>query len=77
MSHKDDWQAWHEERVRFKARETEGFTKDMDALKAHILTLLEVVPKDKAGWPVGQALAPLTYLVRERDRATKCLQSVS
>ena len=43
---KADWQPWHDEIKRFKARETEGLDKDLKALEAHIKKLREICPKD-------------------------------
>lgn len=63
-----DWELWEKERTYFKARETEGFTKDFAALEAHIKRLQEVAPKDKAGWPVGQALKVIDQLQRDFHR---------
>ncbi|MBA7663060.1 hypothetical protein ES703_71098 [subsurface metagenome] len=43
------WKAWHSERERYRHRDSEGFTKDVDALEAHIQKLVELAPKDQAG----------------------------
>ena len=76
MPTKDDWELWHQERVNFAHRDTEGFTKDLSALKAHILKLQEVCPKDKAGWPVGTALILLGQLRKEHDRFQRYLDQL-
>jgi len=68
MPTKDDWTAWHEERGRFLARETKGFSKDLEALEQHIKNLTELAPKDKAGWPVVTALIAIGRLQKDYSR---------
>jgi len=65
---KNGWEAWQEEREDFLARETEGFTKDLRALKQHIRTLGKVCPKDEAGFPVQTALIHIDRLTKEYNR---------
>lgn len=74
MNTKDDWKPWHEERERFYTRDTEGFILDLEALKAHILKLQQVCPKDKAGWPHSTALVVLDLLHKEYFAAKKLLE---
>lgn len=69
-----DWTAWHEERKRFQARDTQGFTKDLKAFEQHIKNLTQVCPKDAAGWPVGTALYHLDILQKEYDRFKEYLE---
>jgi hypothetical protein len=73
----EDWKLWHEERQAFAARETEGFTKDLEALKEHILRLQAVAPKDNAGWPVTTALISLDKLKREYDRFVTIVANIT
>lgn len=68
MQNKADWAAWHNERYAFAHRETEGFTRDLEALKQHILKLEEVCPKDKANWPAPDALTVLVKLHEDHFR---------
>jgi len=68
MLHSEDWGEWDGERKRCTARDTEGFNKDLTALEAHIKTLREVCPKDKAGFPVSTALNHIGRLTREFNR---------
>jgi len=68
MSEPQDWSKWHDERKRFLARDTEGFTKDLAALEAHIQALRAVCPKDEAGVPVTTAFFYLDRLTREYGR---------
>lgn len=63
-----DWSIWDEERQAFAARDTEGFTKDLAALEAHIKVLREVCPKDKAGFPVMTAVFHIDWLTQECNR---------
>lgn len=76
MANKEDWEQWNHERANFSGRDTEGFTKDLKALKNHIRKLQEVCPKDKAGWPVGTALKVLDKLRKEHDRLHKYLDQL-
>ena len=62
-----DWVSWHAERAAFKRRETEGITRDMEALKAHILKLQDLAPKDGTGFPSLSALNVLDTLRRDYD----------
>ena len=64
---KNSWVPWNEERQTYGQRESAGFTKDLQALKEHIRKLQEVCPKDKAGWPVAQALDVLDRLKRDYE----------
>lgn len=68
MSEKADWTQWNEERRIFAHRDTEGLTKDLKALKAHILKLQAVCPKDSAQWPVRLALDVIRGLQKDYDR---------
>ena len=61
------------ERETFAARETRGFTDDLKALKEHILKLQNICPKDKAGWPVGNALSSIRQLQNDYNRFTRYL----
>lgn len=45
-----DWEKWNEERQHFQELETLGWDADIAALEKHIQKLIEVAPKDKAGW---------------------------
>lgn len=76
MTTKDNWSNWNNEQHNFAHRDTEGFTKDLAALKAHISKLQEVCPKDKAGWPVGTALNVLDKLRKEHDRFQRYLDQL-
>jgi len=71
-----DWKAWHEERERFKKRDTSGFLADIEALAQHILKLQEVCPRDAAGWPAGTALAALDKLKKDLDRFKRYLDQL-
>lgn len=73
MTTKDTWEKWNEERDRFNARETMGFSRDLDALEAHIKKLTRVCPKDEAGWPTGKALTVIDSLRRDYDRFKRYL----
>lgn len=64
-----DWQAWNEERERFRELETQGYEQDMATLEAHIKKLLEIAPKDKASWVNLNALDVITLLKRDLERA--------
>jgi len=68
MKEVDDWQAWDKERADFQGRDTEGFTKDLEALEAHIKALAVVAPKDTAGWPVQTALIHIRMLTKDYNR---------
>lgn len=74
--HKEDWQAWHEEINRYKNRETEGLTRDLEALEAHIKKLREVAPKDKAGYLQTNALIYLNTLQNRLDGVKTYLSRV-
>jgi len=73
---KKDWVNWHEERERFSVRGTEGFTKDLEALEAHIKKLIEFAPKDDAGWPVLTALNALQDLKADHARFKRYLDII-
>jgi len=62
-----DWKAWNEERNRYRGYHTQGFDADIKALEIHIRQLKEVAPKDKANWPVRNALSVIDHL--EEDLA--------
>ena len=68
MTEGADWRAWDKERRDFQGRDTEGFTRDLLALEAHIKVLAEVAPKDRAGWPVQTALIHIGRLTSEYNR---------
>ncbi|MBA7606768.1 hypothetical protein ES703_13918 [subsurface metagenome] len=59
VSHKEDWQAWHDEIKRYQQLGTEGLDKDLATLADHIDRLGKVAPKDKAG---GRHTDALIYL---------------
>lgn len=65
---KDDWELWNKEREAFNSTETEGFTKDLAALEAHIRQLQKLAPKDSAGWPTANALRVIDQLQRDFGR---------
>jgi len=73
---KDDWKMWNEERERFQKRDTEGFTQDLKALTIHILKLQDLAPKDKANWPVGQALRVIDGLQSQQRVFTTWLEQL-
>jgi len=77
MPSKEDWTKWNEVRNCFQDRDTEGFTKDLEALRAHIKTLRDVSPKDKAGVPETTALLYLDRLTAEYNRFKNYMESVS
>lgn len=64
----EDWKAWNDERQKYSEYDSQGFKADIATLTAHIETLKQVAPKDKAGWPDWHALRVLDML--ERDLAT-------
>lgn len=64
MPKREEWNAWHEEREAFLARDSAGFTQDLKALEEHIKKLTEICPKDAAGWPVGTALNHIIKLTK-------------
>ncbi|MBA7661740.1 hypothetical protein ES703_69760 [subsurface metagenome] len=74
---KNSWQPWRDEIKRFKARETQGLTKDMAALEAHIKKLREICPKDSAGYPHITALIYLNRLQMHLDGVKSYLAGVS
>lgn len=59
--------AWNKERESFERRETEGFAKDLLALKTHIRALHQLAPKDETGWPVDKANLVIKHL-QVKDR---------
>ena len=73
---KADWKPWLEERRHFKNRESEGLTKDMEALAAHIKRLQELAPKDTAGWPIGNALKTIDTLHLEYLRIQRLIEQL-
>ena len=70
---RNNWKAWNEERENFTARDTKGFTKDVAALEAHISKLIEVCPKDEAGWPRGTALEVIGDLQEDLETLRRYL----
>jgi len=72
----DDWKPWHAEMEAFASRDTEGFVNDIHALKAHILKLQAVCPKDSAGWPVGTALRVIDNLQKQHNTFTRYLEQL-
>lgn len=60
--HKGDWQPWHDEIKRYAKRDTQGVTRDLEALEAHIKKLGELAPKDKAGCRHTNAIIYLNTL---------------
>lgn len=68
MPEKEDWTAWNEELARYLTRETEGFEKDLYALKQHIKNLTNLCPKDRAGWPRLKGLAYIDILTINYNR---------
>ena len=73
---KEAWDKWHIERHLFATRDTEGFNKDLEALKAHITKLQKVCPKDPAGWPVPAALSYLNKLQADCSKFTQYLKNL-
>jgi len=65
MTNKTDWEQWHQERVSFAGRESQGFLADLEALKQHIQKLTEIAPKDKTGWLNGNALLIIDQLTTD------------
>lgn len=63
----EDWTAWNEERERFRKLGTQGWEQDMINLRVHIKRLIEVAPKDNAGWMNGQALEVINLLTKQRN----------
>lgn len=76
MKESEKWEAWHKERKAFESRETEGFTKDLEALKQHILKLQHLAPKDQARWPSTDALIIIDKLQREYKQALSLIETV-
>ncbi|MBA7701591.1 hypothetical protein ES703_110331 [subsurface metagenome] len=72
----DNWRPWLEEIKRYAARETEGLTKELAALEAHIKKLREICPKDSAGYPVNAALTYLNKLQMRLDGVKSYLSRV-
>ncbi len=65
---KENWEPWHIERIRFQTRKAEGYLVDLKALEIHIKKLINLAPKDKAGWPVGRATILIDALKRDFER---------
>ncbi len=65
----DDWKAWNEERQRFRELEPQGFEQDTASLEEHIRRLVEIAPKDKAGWMYGNALDIINLLQKQLNLA--------
>ncbi|GAH93378.1 unnamed protein product [marine sediment metagenome] len=74
--HKEDWQAWHDEIKHYAKRETQGLTRDLEALEAHIKKLREVAPKDSAGCRHTDALSYLNSLQLRLDGVKSYLSRV-
>jgi len=68
MLTQEEWIKWNNERQRFRELETQGYEQDMANLEAHIKTLTEVAPKDKAGWMNLNALDVVDLLQKELER---------
>lgn len=66
---KEDWDAWLNERERWREYDSQGYQQDIKALEQHIATLLKVAPKDKAGWPNLNALDVINLLRKDLARA--------
>ncbi|MBA7606690.1 hypothetical protein ES703_13840 [subsurface metagenome] len=73
---KNNWQPWHDEIKRYAARETEGMTKELAALEAHIKKLREICPKDSAKYPTSRALTYLNKLQMRLDGVKSYLARV-
>lgn len=73
---RDLWKAWSEERASFAARDSTGFTQDVIALEAHIATLIQVCPKDAAGWPTRIALYTINNLQKDLETFTRYLDQL-
>jgi len=69
MSAHEAWEAWNEERKRYRELESLGYEEDMKRLEAHIKKLQEVAPKDRAGWMNLNALDVVTKLHDDLRRA--------
>lgn len=76
MSEPQNWSEWHEERKRFKERETEGFIKDIAALEAHLIKLRQVAPKDKAGVLHSNAWDYCNKLQKFHDKVMEYLENI-
>jgi len=74
---KENWQPWHDEIKRYAARETEGMTKELAALEAHIKKLRKICPKDSAGYPLVRALTYLNKLQMRLDGVKSYLAGVT
>lgn len=74
---REHWRLWHEERQRFKTRGSTGYLQDILALKTHIMKLQDLAPKDKAGWPVYDALQVIDKLKREYRTYERYLEQMS
>ncbi len=59
---KEDWRAWIKERRRFAKHETLGLAEDIEALNDHIAKLIELGPKDTAGYLNLKALQVINRL---------------
>ncbi|MBA7522460.1 hypothetical protein ES705_14579 [subsurface metagenome] len=73
----DSWQKFHKEIERFSKRETAGFSGDIAALEDHIKRLRSVAPKDKAGYPFGNAQDYLQRLNMSLAQAKKYATGVT
>lgn len=66
---KADWTAWNEERRRFDALDSQGFEADTATLEAHIKTLIQLAPKDTAGWLDPRARTQVNRLMADLQLA--------
>ena len=62
MTTKEQWEEWNKERERYRELESQGYEQDIENLTAHIKKLLDIAPKDKAGWMNLNALDVVTQL---------------
>jgi hypothetical protein len=72
-----DRQPWHEEIKSYANRGTEGLSKDMAALEAHIKKLHEICPKDSTGFPHTAALIYLNRLQNRLDEVKQYLSAAA
>lgn len=59
---KDPWKPWNDEKKYFSSRRTKGHRQDLEALHRHIENLIEVAPKDSAGYPVLSTIEHIHHL---------------
>jgi len=65
----EQWKEWNAERESFRDIETLGWEADIARLEAHIKKLIEVAPKDKAGWMNLNALDVVNLLKKDLIKA--------